>query len=101
MVRDALLADIRNGERISPRLSRINFIIFSGDLAHSGKRTSIAPARQHLLDPMLSAAGVTAQRLFPASGQVLGLTRVAAARAEVGTSWQSKRHSRGMGLPMR
>ena len=37
IVREALLQDIRNRTAISADLEHVDFIVFSGDLAHGGK----------------------------------------------------------------
>lgn len=64
VVRDALVRDIRERERIDPSLARVNFIVFSGDLAFGGKPDEYKAARLHLLDPVLGATGLEPKRLF-------------------------------------
>jgi predicted phosphodiesterase len=59
IVRDALLEDIRNRTKISEELERLDFAIFSGDLAFSGKDTEYQLARDEFIDPVLSACGLT------------------------------------------
>lgn len=68
VVRDALIKDIRGREPIDPALARVDFVIFSGDLAFSGKPAEYAAARQHLLDPVLDAVGCERSRLFLVPG---------------------------------
>jgi Calcineurin-like phosphoesterase len=68
VVRDALIKDIEGRERIDPELSRVDFVIFSGDLAFGGKPTEYAAARQYLLDPVLDAVGLERSRLFVVPG---------------------------------
>jgi 3',5'-cyclic AMP phosphodiesterase CpdA len=68
VVRDALIKDIRERERIDPALARVDFTVFSGDLAFSGKPAEYEAARQHLLDPLLEVAGLKHNRLFIVPG---------------------------------
>jgi len=68
VVRDALIKDICERERIDPALARVDFVVFSGDLAFSGKPAEYEAARQHLLDPLLDAAGLEHSRLFIVPG---------------------------------
>lgn len=68
VVRDALIKDIRQRQQIDPRLTRIDFIIFSGDLAFSGHPTEYEAAQTHLLDPVLEATGLKADRIFCVPG---------------------------------
>ena len=64
VLRDALIRDIRQRSEIDPSLAQIDFVIFSGDLAFSGKSEEYEAAREHLLDPVLEAAGLTAEQVF-------------------------------------
>jgi predicted phosphodiesterase len=68
VVRDALIRDIRERERISAALVRIDFVIFSGDLAFSGKAEEYEAAREHLLDPVMESIGLGRDRLFLVPG---------------------------------
>ncbi len=69
MVRDQLIRDIRErAERIDPALARVDFVVFSGDLAFSGKPDEYKTARQHLLEPALDAVGLKPDRLFMVPG---------------------------------
>ncbi|HLO85793.1 MAG TPA: SIR2 family protein [Nostocaceae cyanobacterium] len=64
VVRDALIRDIEERENISPDLAKIDFIIFSGDVAYSGKKEEYEAAREYLFDPVLKATGLSTKRLF-------------------------------------
>ena len=68
VVRDALITDIRERERIEPALAQVDFVVFSGDLAFSGKPAEYEAARHHLLDPLLDAVGLEPSRLFIVPG---------------------------------
>ena len=68
VVRDALLQDIRDRAQIDPRLTQVEFIVFSGDLAFSGQKTEYEAVREHLLDPVLRATGLSSDRLFIVPG---------------------------------
>lgn len=60
VVRDALLKDIRARTDIDPALEKIDFIIFSGDVAQNGKKEEYEAAKSQLFDPILAATGVPA-----------------------------------------
>jgi len=55
VVRDALIEDIRHRTKIDPNLEKIDFIVFSGDLAFSGKKGEYQDAKEYLFDPVLEA----------------------------------------------
>ncbi len=68
VVCDALIRDISNRAGIDPSLTQVDFIVFSGDLAFSGKEPEYRTARDHLLDPVLKATGLSSDRLFIVPG---------------------------------
>jgi predicted MPP superfamily phosphohydrolase len=68
VVRDALIKDIRDRERIDPSLAHVDFVVFSGDLAFSGEPAEYEAARQHFLDPVMSAVGLDPNRMFIVPG---------------------------------
>lgn len=68
VVRDALIEDIRNRKNIDPALAQVDFVIFSGDLAHHGRKEEYQTAREVLLDPVLAAVGLEPERLFMVPG---------------------------------
>ena len=68
VVRDALCADIRRRVEIDARLKRLDFVIFSGDLAFSGLGGEYERALDELLRPLLDAAGVSPESLFCVPG---------------------------------
>ncbi len=68
IVRDALIKDLRERERIDPSLAVLDFVVFSGDLAFSGAAAEYQAAQQQLLDPVLAAVGLPRNRLFMVPG---------------------------------
>ncbi len=64
VVRDKLIEDIQKSSEISPDLAKIDFIVFSGDLANSGSRQEYEAAQKYLLDPVLEVTGLNPERLF-------------------------------------
>ncbi|MGK7896557.1 MAG: metallophosphoesterase [Xenococcus sp. (in: cyanobacteria)] len=62
VVRDALIEDIRHRNAISQDLVQIDFIVFSGDVAHSGKEEEYDTAIQEFFDPVLEATGLKEER---------------------------------------
>ncbi|MCP4697389.1 MAG: SUMF1/EgtB/PvdO family nonheme iron enzyme [Gammaproteobacteria bacterium] len=65
---DALLEDIRKRAAISPALEKIDFMVFSGDVAFSGKAEEYQAAVENFFDPVLQAAGLTRDRLLIVPG---------------------------------
>jgi formylglycine-generating enzyme required for sulfatase activity/predicted phosphodiesterase len=68
VVVEALLADIEGRARISPDLSSLALIIFSGDIANSGKELEYEAVVPLLLEPLLRSTGVPHERLFVVPG---------------------------------
>jgi len=68
MVRDALIEDIKKRREIHPDLEKLDFIVFSGDLAFSGKKEEYQAGQEYLLDPLLEAAGLDKSRVFIVPG---------------------------------
>jgi predicted phosphodiesterase len=74
VVCDALIQDIRERASIDPALLHVDFAVFSGDLAFSGKPDEYKAAQGHLLDPVLEAVNLKpsadqkANRLFVVPG---------------------------------
>ncbi len=64
----ALIQDIKGRMAISPDLERIDFIIFSGDVAFSGKPEEYEAAKTELFDPLLKACGLKPNRLLIVPG---------------------------------
>ena len=67
-VRDALLADLQRRAALDSRLERIDFVVFSGDLAFSGEPGEYKTAEKEFLDPVLQTVGVSKDRLFMVPG---------------------------------
>jgi predicted phosphodiesterase len=58
-VRERLLTDIRDrGRNISPVLEEIDFIVFTGDIAHQAQTTEYGAAMHQFIRPIIEAAGV-------------------------------------------
>jgi hypothetical protein len=69
IVSKALMKDIRNrAEECHPDLAKLDFVIFSGDLAFSGTRSEYDAAENDFLNPLMDAAGVDRSRLFLVPG---------------------------------
>ncbi len=68
VVRDALLADLRNRAQVDPGLATVDFVIFSGDLAWQGKAEEYQAARKELFDGVLDAVGLPPDKLFIVPG---------------------------------
>jgi predicted phosphodiesterase len=69
VVRDALIADIKNrATKISPDIEKIDFIVFSGDVAFNGKDEEYKKAVEFFINPILEATGVSPKNLFIVPG---------------------------------
>ena len=68
VVLSALLRDIRERAEISPNLEKIDFVIFSGDVALSGKPEQYQTAKEQLFNPLLVACGLGPNQLFIVPG---------------------------------
>ena len=68
VVRDKLLDDLENRKDISPDLAKVDFIIFSGDVANSAKPEEYQAAKEELFDRILKATGLTPDKLFIVPG---------------------------------
>jgi len=64
----AMLEDIRERVKISSDLEKIDFVVFSGDVAFSGKAEEYQAAREQFFQPILEACGVEPDRLFIVPG---------------------------------
>ncbi len=64
VIRDALIEDIQARSERDLLLERINFVVFSGDIAWSGQPAEFESAKTHLFDPVLKAVKLTPDRLF-------------------------------------
>lgn len=63
-VLDELIKDIRSRVQISEELEKIDFIVFSGDVAFSGKQEEYEAAQEYFFKRILEAAGIEEKRLF-------------------------------------
>lgn len=71
VVRDKLMEDIRGRAAIAAELERVDFIIFSGDVAYHGRTEEYGSAIEHFFDPLLDATGLGEagrERLFIVPG---------------------------------
>jgi predicted phosphodiesterase len=68
VVRRALLKDIRERVKISPELEKIDFVIFSGDVASGGKIEEYQAAREQFFQPLLDASALSPNQLFIVPG---------------------------------
>jgi tetratricopeptide (TPR) repeat protein/predicted phosphodiesterase len=64
----ALLKDIRERVKISPDLEKIDFVVFSGDVAFGGKTEEYQAAKEQFFLPLLDACGVEPKQLFIVPG---------------------------------
>jgi Effector-associated domain 1/Calcineurin-like phosphoesterase len=63
-----LKQDILNRTRISDDLAKIDFFVFSGDVAFSGQKVEYQAAIEQLFTPILEATGLDKSRLFIVPG---------------------------------
>jgi hypothetical protein len=71
VVRDKLIADISQRAQISSDLNKIDFAIFSGDIAYNGLAAEYDAAINHFFNPLLQATGLGEagrERLFIVPG---------------------------------
>lgn len=68
VIRDGLITDIHNRRGISPDLARVDFVIFSGDIAYSGQKEEYSAAAEFLLEPLLQELQLDACNLFIVPG---------------------------------
>jgi len=68
VVGDALIEDLERRATISPDLAKIDFIVFSGDVAHSGKPEEYQAAKVEFFDRLLRATGLAPEQLFIVPG---------------------------------
>jgi predicted phosphodiesterase len=67
-VRDALLRDLGKRATLNEQLAEVDFVVFSGDLAHGGKETEYETAAREFLDPVLEVVKVPKERLLIVPG---------------------------------
>ena len=68
VVFSALLRDIRERTKINPDLEKIDFVVFSGDVAFSGKPEEYQAAKEQFFQPILDALGLKPNQLFIVPG---------------------------------
>jgi tetratricopeptide (TPR) repeat protein/predicted phosphodiesterase len=68
VVFSALLKDIRDRTKINPELEKINFVVFSGDVAFSGKPEEYQAAKEQFFQPILNELGLKPKQLFIVPG---------------------------------
>ncbi len=100
----ALIRDIKERVKISPELEKIDFVIFSGDLAYNGKSEEYQKAKEQFLQPILDACGLKPEQLFIVPGNhdmdreqfellPAGLKKPLSSEAEV-QNWLTHDHKR-------
>jgi predicted phosphodiesterase len=67
-VRNRLIEDIENRRKLNSVLGQLDFVVFSGDLAFSGKESEYRTAGSEFLDPVLKAAELSKENLFLVPG---------------------------------
>ncbi|MGB5709607.1 MAG: metallophosphoesterase [Waterburya sp.] len=67
-VLDGLIQDIKNRKSVCNELERIDFIVFSGDLAFSGKKNEYDEEAKKFLDKVLEVTELSRDRLFIVPG---------------------------------
>ncbi len=68
IVLDALIDDIKNRVAIDSNLEHIDFIVFSGDVAFSGKSEEYIIAKEQLFEPLLRECKIDPEGLFIVPG---------------------------------
>ena len=68
LVLDALISDIKERNFLSPHLYKIDFIVYSGDVAFSGQPEEYIAARRNFFNPLLEAANLRRDQLFIVPG---------------------------------
>ena len=68
VVGDALIKDLEGRTNISTDLATIDFIVFSGDVAHGGKPEEYQAAKIEFFDRLLKATGLGPDQLFIVPG---------------------------------
>src|SRR3989442_1524250 len=68
VIRDSLMADIRDRANISKDLARIDFIVFSGDVAWSGSEVEYGSAVDQFFQPLLRATQTKPTQIFMVPG---------------------------------
>ena len=100
VVCDGLIKDIKAREQeISPRLKKIDFIVFSGDVAKGGDPDEYKKAKDEFLMPILDACELGPERLFIVPGNhdlnrdqiPVSLSKPLTSNKEVEGCWIEKR----------
>ena len=68
VVRDRLINDINKKKEISPDLAKIDFVVFSADVAFSGKAEEYEAAMNEFFTPILQATEVPKHLLLIVPG---------------------------------
>jgi len=100
VVCDGLIKDIKAREQeISPRLKKIDFIVFSGDVAKGGDTDEYKKAQDEFFTPILDACKLGPERLFIIPGNhdlnrdqiPVSLSKPLTSNEEVERCWSEKR----------
>jgi tetratricopeptide (TPR) repeat protein/predicted phosphodiesterase len=65
---DAIIKDLEGRISVSPDLTKIDFIVFSGDAAYNGKLEEYEATKSELFERLLSACGLSPNQLFIVPG---------------------------------
>ena len=107
VVCDALIEDIKSRGEINPHLSKIDFIVFSGDAANSGQPDEYNKAAEDLFKPLLKACKLGPDRLFIVPGNhdldrdliPAALLEPLTSNEEVETWWSEEKKRRLLSQP--
>ena len=107
VVCDALIKDIKARVGINPHLSKIDFIVFSGDAANAGQPDEYTKATEDLFKPILEACGLSPDRLFIVPGNhdldrdqiPIALSKLLNSNEEVEACWSDEKKRRLISLP--
>ena len=107
VVCDGLINDIKARGEINPHLSKIDFIVFSGDAANSGQPDEYKKATEDLFEPLLDACQLEKDRLFIVPGNhdldrdliPAALLKLLNSNEEVEACWSDERNRRLLSQP--
>ncbi|MCX6674608.1 MAG: tetratricopeptide repeat protein, partial [Methanothrix sp.] len=107
VVCDGLIKDIIARGEINPHLSKIDFIVFSGDAANTGQPDEYIKATEDLFKPLLEACQLGKDRLFMVPGNhdldrdliPAALLKLLNSNEEVEACWSDERNRRLLSQP--
>jgi predicted phosphodiesterase len=107
VVCDKLIKDIKARRDINPNLSKIDFVVFSGDAANSGQPDEYKKATEDLFKPLLEACQLERDRLFIVPGNhdldrdqiPVSLSKILNTNEEVEACWNDEKKRRLISQP--